>query len=182
MPSGRWHALCVARSLVKNFFKVVGGPHSEYVQNFEIDGGRVARFGARRRCGRGPGRHRRVRRRRRRRQRRRLPSGDRRRPTVVAVQTPTQTEASRFLAQATFGPTEAEIDRLIGMSYAAGSTSSSPSRSAAPPLHQPGGGRPGLASASTLSSTNFFDSWWSQALGGDDQLRQRVPSRCPRSS
>ena len=25
-----------------------------------------------------------------------------------------------------------------------------------------------------ISEVNFFDSWWSQALGGEDQLRQRV--------
>ena len=35
------------------------------------------------------------------------------------MQKPTPTEASRFLAQATMGPTEAEIDRLTGMTYAA---------------------------------------------------------------
>jgi len=35
-------------------------------------------------------------------------------PSVTAQQTPTKMEASRFLGQATFGPNEAEIDRLAG--------------------------------------------------------------------
>ena len=36
-----------------------------------------------------------------------------------AVVVPTATEASRFLAQATFGPSSAEIQRLTTMSFAA---------------------------------------------------------------
>ena len=37
---------------------------------------------------------------------------------ALAVVVPTQTEAARFLTQATFGPTSAEIQRLTGMTYA----------------------------------------------------------------
>ena len=40
-------------------------------------------------------------------------------PSVTAQQTPTKMEAARFLGQATFGPNEAEIDRLSAMSYGA---------------------------------------------------------------
>ena len=49
--------------------------------------------------------------------------------TPTTIVTPTKTEASRFLAQATMGPTEAEIDRLADDDRTRpGSTSSSPSR------------------------------------------------------
>ena len=87
------------------------------VQNFEIEGGRVARF-ARcavaaavlaviAACGGGGGGS---------------PTdsaGGEATPEVIAVQKPTATEASRFLVQATMGATPEEIDRLTGMTYAA---------------------------------------------------------------
>ena len=86
------------------------------VQNFEIDGGRVARFtrGAVAAavmvviaaCGGGGGGSPTG------------PAGGETPPEVIAVQKPSATEASRFLAQATMGRTEAEINRLTGMTYA----------------------------------------------------------------
>ena len=132
------------RPLVKNFFKVVGGPHSEYCSELR-DRRRACRpLRARRRCGRGPG----------------LSSplaaavaavaptelpGGETPPEVIAVQKPTATEASRFLVQATMGPTEAEINRLTGMTYAEWLDEQfAKPQVAASPVHQPGRRRPDL--------------------------------------
>ncbi len=95
-------------------------------------------------------------------------------PAVVAQKTPTKAEASRFLGQATFGPNEAEITRLSGMSYGAWID-----EQLAKPitLHRLyiNQATADLASVGQqISPNNFFDSWWSQALGSDDQLRQRA--------
>ena len=113
------------------------------VQKFEIDGGRVARFARGAvaaavmvviaACGGGGGGGTTE-----------LPSGETP-PEVIAVQKPTATEASRFLAQATIGPTEAEIDRLTGMTYAAWLDEQfAKPQIAASPVHQPGRRRPDL--------------------------------------
>ena len=95
-------------------------------------------------------------------------------PAVQAQKTPTRAEASRFLAQATFGPNEAEITKLSGMTYGAWIDE----QMAKPlTLHRLyiNQATADLASVGQqINATNFFDSWWSQALGSDDQLRQRA--------
>lgn len=82
--------------------------------------------------------------------------------------------AARFLTQATYGPTPSEITRLSTMSYAGWideqfakpqslhkDTMSTVSADLA-------------ATGGTISTTNFFDSYWAQAISADDQLRQRA--------
>ncbi|HEX2542472.1 MAG TPA: DUF1800 domain-containing protein [Caldimonas sp.] len=95
-------------------------------------------------------------------------------PGVTAQQTPTKMEAARFLGQATFGPSESEIDRLAGMSYGAwiDDQFSKPQTLHRLYINQAAAD---LASVGqTISRTNFWDSWWQQALSGEDQLRQRA--------
>ena len=95
-------------------------------------------------------------------------------PAVTAQQTPTKMEAARFLGQATFGPNEAEIDRMSAMSYGAwiDEQLSKPQTLHRLYINQASAD---LASVGqTITRTNFWDSWWQQALSGDDQLRQRV--------
>ncbi len=84
---------------------------------------------------------------------------------------PTPVEASRLLSQATFGPTAAEINRLSEMGTAAwfNEQFAKPQKlhfaymnAAIPPAGQ------------DLSEDQFFESFWQQAVNGDDQLRQRV--------
>jgi uncharacterized protein (DUF1800 family) len=95
-------------------------------------------------------------------------------PSVTAQQTPTKMEASRFLGQATFGPNEAEIDRLTAMSYGnwLDEQFAKPQTLHRIYINQASAD---LASVGqTISATNFWDSWWQQALSGEDQLRQRA--------
>jgi uncharacterized protein (DUF1800 family) len=82
--------------------------------------------------------------------------------------------AARFLTQATFGPTPSEITRMSTMTYAGWMDE----QFAKPQtLHR---NTLNLASAdmvaagNSISQTNFFDSYWAQAIAGEDQLRQRA--------
>ena len=83
--------------------------------------------------------------------------------------------AARFLTQATFGPSASEITRMSTMTYAGWMDE----QFAKPQtLHR---NTLNLASADMvaagnggISQTNFFDSYWAQAIAGDDQLRQRA--------
>ena len=100
-------------------------------------------------------------------------------PPALPAGTPTAAAAGRFLSQATFGATDALIAQVQSQGYdaflndqfaapmsshlafvdAAFAALPSPSPSATP--NQP-----------TLTMTN--DAWWTRAIAGQDQLRQRV--------
>ena len=94
--------------------------------------------------------------------------------SVTAQQTPTKMEAARFLGQATFGPNEAEIDRLAGMSYGAWIDDQLAKPQTLHRLYINQASADLASVGQTITRTNFWDSWWQQALSGDDQLRQRV--------
>ena len=142
------------------------------VQNIEIGGGRFARFGRGAvatavllvvaACGGGGGST--------------DPSatGTPDSPVVQAAKTPTQIEAARFLTQATMGPTEAEINRLSGMQYGAWIDEQMAKPLTLHRLYINQASADLDAVGQKLSPINFYDSWWSQALGADDQLRQRT--------
>ena len=91
-----------------------------------------------------------------------------------AVVVPTATEASRFLAQATFGPSEAEITRLSTMSFAAWMDDQFAKPQSLHRHYMDQAAGDAAAIGKQISATNFFDSYWSQAIGADDQLRQRA--------
>ncbi|MBW8880751.1 MAG: DUF1800 domain-containing protein [Asticcacaulis sp.] len=89
---------------------------------------------------------------------------------------PTAVEASRFLTQATFGPTDASIDGLtqstlndwITQQEAMPQTShlaDLDARLVAYRLVDPN---------AYINEDDFYDSFWDKAVTGDDQLRQRV--------
>ena len=95
-------------------------------------------------------------------------------PAPVAARTFTRSEASRFLARATFGPNMAAIDALA----ASNSDAWFAAQFAKPQtLHrsyidqmlatQAAGG-------AKVNYTGFYESFWQQAIQGEDQLRQRV--------
>jgi uncharacterized protein (DUF1800 family) len=92
----------------------------------------------------------------------------------IAVESPTKEAASRFLAQATYGPTAAEIDRLAASSLGAWVEEqfSKPQTLHRQTLNEAAADL--AAAGGNISATNFYDSWWKQAVGGDDQLRQRA--------
>ena len=91
-----------------------------------------------------------------------------------AVVVPTATEASRFLTQATFGPTSKEIQRLSGMTYATWIDDQFVKPQTLHRLYMNQAAADLASVGQQLSRTNFFDSYWSQAIGADDQLRQRA--------
>lgn len=83
-------------------------------------------------------------------------------------------EAARFLTQATFGPTLTEIEALKSTGY-----SRWIDRQMAAPRtpHRAYIDRMAAdlaASENTISQTHFRESYWAQALSGQDQLRQRA--------
>ena len=87
---------------------------------------------------------------------------------------PTRNEAARFLAQASYGPTEASINALTRTSLAAWIESQF-NMPALP--HRTFVDRRTVelvAAMSNVSQTQFRESYWSQALTRDDQLRQRA--------
>jgi uncharacterized protein (DUF1800 family) len=92
----------------------------------------------------------------------------------AATDVPSQSEASRFLAQATMGPSEADIDHLRTMSYATWFDEQFAKPQSLHRLYMNQATADAAALGQQVSEVNFFDSWWSQALGSDDQLRQRA--------
>lgn len=94
-------------------------------------------------------------------------------PSGPAVAPLTPAAASHFLAQATFGPTAAEIAALTGSTRTnwINNQLSKPQT-----LHR--NYLQSLASAlpagAALTQNDMFESFWKQAATGDDQLRQRV--------
>jgi uncharacterized protein (DUF1800 family) len=78
-------------------------------------------------------------------------------------------EASRFLTQATFGPTLAEIERLRGIGYDAWLVEQ---LAMAPTLHLPYWD--GLRAVEETYQNGRQETWFHHAIVGRDQLRQRV--------
>ena len=85
-------------------------------------------------------------------------------PPVAAI---TRAEAARFLRQASFGPTESEIDRVIRSGYAQWIDE----QIAIAPTPQVSGL---AASAATPTQANRLEVWFRSAVTGPDQLRQRM--------
>ncbi len=94
-------------------------------------------------------------------------------PVSTSVK-PNSAEASRFLMQATMGPSEADITKLTGMSYGDWLNDQFAKPQTLHRLYINQAAADLSSVGQQLSATNFWDSWWSQALGADDQLRQRV--------
>ncbi|MBC7404097.1 MAG: DUF1800 domain-containing protein [Cytophaga sp.] len=93
-------------------------------------------------------------------------------PPIVIVP-PTATQASHMLAQSSFGATTVEINYVITKGYSAylDAQFAQPQK-----LHRTYMDTiaPSLPTGSTLSQNQFFESFWQQAVNGDDQLRQRI--------
>ena len=91
-------------------------------------------------------------------------------PPVGVVKPANRNEAARFLAQATFGPTDADIDRLMAIGYSAWIDQQ---------FAAPGSGThqaffDAAAAAGDANDKEVVASFWKQALTGQDQLRQRM--------
>ena len=94
---------------------------------------------------------------------------------AFSLATVSQADASRFLTQATFGPTTAEITKLMNQGYSAWiasqmafpETSHLTATRADATAYPPTGTFP-------ITQQDRHAAWWSIVLNGQDQLRQRV--------
>jgi uncharacterized protein (DUF1800 family) len=85
-------------------------------------------------------------------------------------------EAARFLTQATFGPTDADIDRVMQLGYGAwiDEQFAKPQASHRAVWEAEDQIVKAANASATIGQDGVFDSFWKQAVAGDDQLRQRV--------
>lgn len=95
-------------------------------------------------------------------------------PPPSVADTPTAADASRFLTQATFGPTQDDIDELVSLGYSAWmrrqfSASSESNVSEIRQIQADYASR-----GDTVEAEALADIAWRDMIDGDDQLRQRV--------
>ncbi len=99
-------------------------------------------------------------------------------PAPPAVEKPaTRNEAARFLAQATFGPVDADIDRLMDVGYAAWideQFTRAPVQTHRAHWEARDAEIKAANAANAAGQNEFFESFWKQAVTGPDQLRQRM--------
>jgi uncharacterized protein (DUF1800 family) len=93
--------------------------------------------------------------------------------TTSDVVHPSQTEASRILSQATFGPNEAEISRLCSIGTSAWFNGQFAKPQAMHFVYM-NAAQNTLPAGERINEDQFFETFWQQAVNGDDQLRQRV--------
>lgn len=86
---------------------------------------------------------------------------------------PTQAEAARLLTQATFGPTEASINAVMSSGSIDAWLNAQFSAPATTPTHL-SHVQAAFAAAGYADDDIFYQTWWRQAISGQDQLRQRV--------
>ena len=93
---------------------------------------------------------------------------------ATTTNVPSPAQASRFLAQASFGANTTEISNLtsIGLTSWIEAQTSKPQTLHRSYMDMVAGELSNGQSG--LSQNNFFESFWQQAVNGDDQLRQRV--------
>ncbi len=98
---------------------------------------------------------------------------------AVADVPASRSEAARFLTQATFGPTSAEIDRVMALGYrgwiedqfarpASSHRAFWDAQDAAVKAANP------TNATATVGQDGIYNSFWRQALTAEDQLRQRT--------
>jgi uncharacterized protein (DUF1800 family) len=91
---------------------------------------------------------------------------------------PSNQDAARFLTQATFGPTQAETTRLMRTGYQQWLSEQFakplPEKSHLAYWDERAAAGKSLSPAVGASIRDVISSFWAHAIGGDDQLRQRV--------
>jgi uncharacterized protein (DUF1800 family) len=97
-------------------------------------------------------------------------------PPPVPEAKPTRAEAGRFLAQASMGPTSAEIDRVVALGYGGwiDAQLALPATSHRAHWDTRHAALPPIGPGSHARQELLFESFWKQAVTGEDQLRQRV--------
>lgn len=97
-------------------------------------------------------------------------------PPAVVEKPATRAEAARFLTQASFGPTDNDIDRVMAIGYAAwiDEQFALPATSHRAHWEARNAEIAAAAPGSTAGQDQVFESFWKQAVTGPDQLRQRT--------
>ena len=93
--------------------------------------------------------------------------------TTRNFEQPTSEQASRMLTQATFGPNIEEIERVKSMGMT-GWFNEQFAKKQTLHLKYMNASKALLTTDQNLSENHFLESFWQQAIQGDDQLRQRV--------
>lgn len=95
-------------------------------------------------------------------------------PAPLVADTPTAADASRFLMQATFGPTQSDIDELVSIGYSAWIRRqfNASSESNVSEIRQIQADY--AAQGQTVGSEALADIAWRDMIDGEDQLRQRM--------
>ena len=94
----------------------------------------------------------------------------------VAEMPATKAEAARFLTQATFGPTDAEVDHLMAVGYRAwiDEQFAKPQASQRATWEAADAAVKAANANNTIGQDGTINAFWKSAITGDDQLRQRV--------
>jgi len=97
-------------------------------------------------------------------------------PAAVVEQPASRSEAARFLTQATFGPNDADIDRVMSVGYAAwiDEQLALPQVSHRASWEAADAAIKAVDPLGSAGQDQVFYSFWKRALTGNDQLRQRV--------
>ena len=97
-------------------------------------------------------------------------------PPVVVEKPATRAEAARFLSQATFGPTDTDIDRVMAIGYAAwiDEQLALPAVSQRTRFEARDAEIRAANASSSAGQDQVFEGFWQQALTGPDPLRQRM--------
>ena len=94
---------------------------------------------------------------------------------AVSEKPSSREQAARFLTQATFGPTDADIDRVMAIGYSAwiDEQLAKPATSHRAAWEAANAAIKAANPSSSAGQDQVFESFWRQALTGEDQLRQR---------
>ena len=97
-------------------------------------------------------------------------------PPVVVEKPVTRAEAARFLTQATFGPSEGDIDRVMSLGYAAwiDEQLALPAASHRNTWEAADAAIKLVTPTASAGQNDVLYSFWQQAITGPDQLRQRT--------
>ncbi len=97
-------------------------------------------------------------------------------PAALIDKPSTRAEAARFLTQATFGPSDADIDRVMTLGYVPwiDEQLALPATSHRAWIEARDAEIKAASPGSSAWQDQVFESFWKQAITGPDQLRQRV--------
>ena len=96
--------------------------------------------------------------------------------TTVSEIPASRSDAARFLTQASFGPTPATVDRVMAVGYGAwiDEQLAAPQASHRAAWEAQDAVVKAVNAANSIGQDGIYNSFWKQAVSGDDQLRQRV--------